>query len=494
MRVLVADAKLDSFKSEVIVVGMFSKEKSVPSSLKSVDDKLHGAISHVLKGKEFEGEFGQFFLISTIDKIPARNILLVGLGEQKDCTMEILRRIAGFSVKIVRDIFGVTSFATTLHELDVPKSSRDERAQVVAEGTVLGAYQYLKFKTVDKNKIKILEEVILVGNDVKDAVKKGVTLAECQCLVRDLANEPGSNLTPDALAKEAKKLEKLGVKVTVHDKKSIEKLGLKALLAVNRGSVIEPRFVIMEYNGGGKKKVALVGKGITFDSGGLDLKNADGMLTMKHDMCGAAVVIAAVKAAAELNLKTHLVGVFASTENMPGMDAYKPGDVVETYSGKTIEVLNTDAEGRVILSDALAYTEKVLKPDVMVDLATLTGAVTVALGSVCAGVMGRDDDLISKLIDAGQKTGERLWQLPFWREYHEQVKSDVADVRNLGLFAREAGSITAGAFLSAFVEKTPWAHIDIASVSWADVENGYTKKGGTGFGVRMLVKFLEDSR
>jgi leucyl aminopeptidase len=494
MRVLVADAKLDSFKSEVVVVGMFSKEKSVPSSLKSVDDKLHGAISHVLKGKEFEGEFGQFFLISTIDKIPARNILLVGLGEQKDCTMEILRRIAGFSVKIVRDIFGVTSFATTLHELDVPKSSRDERAQVVAEGTVLGAYQYLKFKTVDKNKIKILEEVILVGNDVKDAVKKGVTLAECQCLVRDLANEPGSNLTPDALAKEAKKLEKLGVKVTVHDKKSIEKLGLKALLAVNRGSVIEPRFVIMEYNGGGKKKVALVGKGITFDSGGLDLKNADGMLTMKHDMCGAAVVIAAVKAAAELNLKTHLVGVFASTENMPGMDAYKPGDVVETYSGKTIEVLNTDAEGRVILSDALAYTEKVLKPDVMVDLATLTGAVTVALGSVCAGVMGRDDDLISKLIDAGQKTGERLWQLPFWREYHEQVKSDVADVRNLGLFAREAGSITAGAFLSAFVEKTPWAHIDIASVSWADVENGYTKKGGTGFGVRMLVKFLEDSR
>lgn len=491
MKVRVVDEKLDSFKTEVIVVGMFTDEKALPSSLKNVDDKLHGAISHVLKGKEFEGEFGQFFLISTIDKIPARNILLVGLGDKKDCTLEILRRIAGFSVKIVRDLFGVTSFATTLHELDVPNASRDERAQSVAEGTVLGAYQYIKFKTVDRQKIKILDEVTLVGNGVAPSVKKGVILAQCQCLVRDLANEPGSNLTPDALAKEAKKLEKLGVKVTVHDKKSIERIGLNALLAVNRGSVNEPRFVIMEYDGGSKKKVALVGKGVTFDSGGLDLKNAEGMLTMKHDMCGAAVVIATLKAAAELKLKNNLVGVFASTDNMPGMDAYKPGDVVETYSKKTIEIANTDAEGRVILSDALAYTEKNLKPDAMIDLATLTGAVSVALGSVCAGVMGRDEKLISELLGAGQRTGERLWQLPFWREYHEQVKSEIADVRNLGIFAREAGSIIGGAFLSAFVEKTPWAHIDIASVSWSDIEFGYTKKGGTGFGVRMLVNFLE---
>src|SRR5574342_74412 len=488
MQVKVVDEKLDSFKTELIVVGLFSPAEKLPAELKAVDEKLNGAIAHAIKGKEFEGEWQQFRLISTLDKIPAKNILLFGLGKKEDANVEILRRAAGLSAKIVRDFCGITEYATTLHNRDV--GGREERAQAVAEGSVLGAYQYLKFKTVDKNKIKIISQVTLVGDGVHDSVKKGTVLAECTNLVRDLVNEPASNMKPVDLADEAKKLESLGVKVTVHDKKSIEKIGLTALLAVNRGSVNEPRFVIMKYSNGGKKKVAFVGKGITFDSGGLDIKPADGMVTMKEDMAGAATVIAAVRAAATLKLKVHVVGVFAATENMLGMDAYKPGDVVLAYNGKTIEIGNTDAEGRVILSDALSYTEKNVKPDVMVDLATLTGAVRIALGNVCAAVLSKDEKMVSHLIKSGTATGERLWQLPTWPEYNELVKSDIADVFNMSTIPRNAGTIVGAVFLSNFVEKTPWAHLDIAGVSWADADAEYIRKGGTGFGVRLLVHAL----
>ncbi len=491
MQVRVVDAKLDSFKTGLIVVGLFSPAEKLPAELKAVDEKLNGAIAHAIKGKEFEGEWQQFRVISTLDKIPAKNILLLGLGKKEEVNLEIVRRAAGISARIARDFCGITEYSTTLHNLDIAKTTRQERAQAVAEGSVLGAYQYIKFRTVDRDKIKIISQVTLVGDDVKESVNKGTVLGECANLVRDLVNEPASNMKPDDLAQEAKKLEKLGVKVTIYDKKAIEKIGLTALLAVNRGSVNEPRFVIMEYNGGGKKKVALVGKGITFDSGGLDIKPADGMLTMKEDMAGAATVLATIKAAALLKLKVHVVGVFAATENMLGMDAYKPGDVVIAYNGKTIEIANTDAEGRVILSDALAYTEKMIKPDAMVDIATLTGAVSIALGHVCAGVMGTETKLIDHLIMSGNATGERLWPFPFYAEYHEMVKSDIADVQNIGKIPRSAGSIMGGAFLAAFVEKTPWAHIDIAGVSWSEVDAEYVRKGGTGFGVRLLVHALE---
>lgn len=490
MEVQVVDAEFDSFDTELIVVGMFTPPE-LSSRLKKVDEKLYGAVSRVLKRKEFEGEYGQNRLISTLDKIPAKNILLLGLGKKEDADLELLRKAAGLSAKIVRDFCGVVDYSSVLHELDISGTTRQQRAQAVAEGSVLGTYQFLKFRTVDREKIKSVKRVTLVGNDVAAEVRKGVIIAECACLVRDLANEPASNRHPEELADVAKTQEKLGVKVTVYDKKGIEKLGLKALLAVNRGSVHEPRFVVMEYKGGGKK-VAIVGKGITFDSGGLDIKPDEGLLTMKHDLCGAAAVIASVRAAALLKLKINLIGVFAATENMPGMDAYKPGDIIVGYNGKTMEIANTDAEGRVVLSDALAYTEKNFKPDCMIDLATLTGACVVALGNVCAGIIGTDESLIKRLIDAGNATGERVWQLPFFREYHEQIKSDFADVRNLGIMRREAGAITAAAFLAAFVDKVPWAHLDIAGTSWSDQEIDYTKKGGTGFGVRLLVHFLEN--
>ena len=491
MEVRVVDSKVESVESELVAVGVTSPLKEVPQFLKKIDEKLGGAIAHVVKSRGFEGEFGQMRSIGTLGKIPAQNILLVGLGKESDLTKETLRKAAGFSARVIRDSLGITEFATALHDVDVPKTTLSERAQVVAEGTVLGSYQYIKYKTIDADKIKRIKSVALLGKGFDAQVKKGVTIAESANFVRDLQNEPASNLHPKEMAEHAQSLQKLGVKVTVYDKKQIEKMGLNALLAVNRGSMHEPRLVVMEYDGKAKKKIALIGKGITFDSGGLQIKPDEAMVTMKDDMSGAAVVMGAVRAAALLKLPVHVVGVFASTENMPGMDAYKPGDVIRTYSGKTIEIAHTDAEGRVILCDALAWTEKNIKPDVMVDLATLTGACVVALGSVCAGVMGKDQQLIGKLIDSGNATGERLWQLPFFKEYHDQVKSEIADFRNLGIIRKEAGAITAGAFLAQFIEKTPWAHIDIAGPAWSEFEQEYVRKGGTGFGVRLLVDFLE---
>jgi leucyl aminopeptidase len=493
MKIDVVNEKPDSFSTDLLVVGVFSPAL-LPSFLESIDEKLNGVISQIFRSGEFSGEWQQFRLISTLGKIPAKNILLLGLGKKELANMELLRKAAGFSVKIVRDFCGIVDFATTLHLSDL--GSKEECSQAVSEGSVLGSYQFIKYKTIDKEKIKSINSITLLGEDISLNVKKGFILSESANYVKDLVNEPGSNMKPETLALEALKLKKLGVKVTVFDKKAIEKLGLSALLAVNRGSVNEPRFVVMEYDGlssGNKgKKIAIVGKGITFDSGGLDIKNDESMLTMKNDMAGAATVIGVMKSCALLKSNVHLFGVFAATENMPGNDAYKPGDIVKTYSGKTIEVANTDAEGRVILSDALAYTDLVIKPDYIIDLATLTGACVVALGNVCAGVMGNDDSLIDSLLLSGQFTGERLWKLPLFQDYRDQVKSEVADVRNLGLYKRSAGAITAAAFLNAFVNNSRWAHIDIAGTAWSDFDFDYIKKGGTGFGVRVLFHAIEN--
>ncbi len=479
MKISAVDSKIESVKSDVLVLGFFAKDKSVLKKLKADFD--------------FD-EFRKWRLVSSGD-FSAKNVLVVCLGEKDKCDLDSLRKVAGFCTKLVRDKLDFNSFATNLHELDVPDTSLKERVQAVTEGVLLGNYRFDKYKTLDKDKRKELSEIIILTKE-KAVVENAKILAENVLLCRDLQNEPPSSLIPEVLAEEALKCKKLGVKVTVFDKKQIEKLGMNALLAVNSGSVNEPRFVIMEYNGGGKKKVALVGKGITFDSGGLDIKPADAMLAMKMDMSGAAVVLSAVRAAAMLKLPVNLVGVFAATENMPGQNAYKQGDIIKAYNDKTIEVMNTDAEGRVILADALSYTEKVIKPDAIVDIATLTGACMVALGSVCAGVMSREEGgkIVEQLEKSGYATYERVWRFPFWKEYHDQVKADFADVRNIGSVPKEAGAITAGTFLSAFVEKTPWAHIDIAGPAWAEKADAYLSKGGTGFGVRLLVHFLENFR
>jgi leucyl aminopeptidase len=477
--------------AEAVILGVFEgQQDGILSELNKLLDK---AVDHIIKKKEFTGEFGQLKLVNTLKKLPCEHVLLAGLGKRDEFTLEHLRRISGSAARALRDN-GIKAAATTLHTAATKKATLREQAQAVVEGTILGVYQFTKYKTQNRDKIKELKVLTLLETEkaTEEGARAGKIIADAQCWVRDLVNEPAMTLTPAKLADAALELKKLGVKVTVYDKKAIEKLGLNALLAVNRGSAQEPRFVTLEYKKGSGAPIAIVGKGITFDSGGLDIKPASYMGDMKSDMAGAATVIGTIKAIAELGLNANIVGVFASTENMPGCNAYKPGDVVAAYNGRTMEIGNTDAEGRVILSDALAYTEKNFKPKYIVDLATLTGACVVALGYAAAGVMSKDAALVNKLKLAGETSGERLWELPMYDDYKENVKSDIADVYNIpGGKGYEAGAIAGAWFLQHFVDKTPWAHIDIAGPAWSIEKKHYWDKGGTGFGLRMLVEFLK---
>ncbi len=482
------------FPTEAVVLGAFEpKPDGLLDELNKILDK---AIEPIIRKKEFTGEFGQMKLINTLKKLPCENVLLVGLGKRDEFTLEHLRRVSGSASRALRDN-GIKHFATTLHSIPTKKATLREQAQAVTEGTILGVYQFTKYKTLNRDKIKTISRMTLLDADnaAEDGGRVGKIIADAQSWVRDLTNEPAMTLTPTKLAEQALELRKLGVKVTVYDKKQIEKIGLNALLAVNRGSAEEPRFIILEYKKGTGQPVAIVGKGITFDSGGLDIKPAQYMEGMHGDKAGAAAVLGTMKAVAELELPVHVIGVVPTTENMTGGAAYKPGDVVTAYNGKTMEIGNTDAEGRVILSDALAYAEKNFKPKYIVDLATLTGACVIALGYAAAGVMSKDPALINRLKEAGEAAGERLWELPMFEDYKDYVKSEVADVRNIpGNKGYEAGAIAGAWFLQYFVEKTPWAHIDIAGPAWSIDRKHYMERGATGFGVRLLIEFLKKVR
>ncbi len=493
MNLKIEQGKPEQIQTELLIIGAY--EEGLGKIGKNIDKILNKEITKAIEKKEFTAEPGQIKILSTVGKLKPRNVFVIGLGKKDKLTLDAIKKAISMSTKIARDTIGVKNFATTIHYNETKdKNSLQEKVQAVTEGIILGNYQFLKYKTQELDKIKKLEKaIILVDKKEKqfeEALEKGKITAESIIFTRDLVNEPGSELTPEEFAKRTKKeCEKHGIKVTIFDKKQIEKKGLNGLLAVDRGSVNEPRFIILEY-GKSKKSLALVGKGVTFDSGGLDLKPVKAMETMKEDMAGAAATVGTILAAARLKLPLHLYGVIGLTENMPGSNAYKPGDIVKTYSGKTIEILNTDAEGRVTLADSLAYAEKELKPDAIIDLATLTGACVVALGSVASAVLG-DKKLIEGLNEASKASGEKIWELPLWEEYMLQVKSDIADVRNTGMYSGEAGTITAAAFLKNFIKKTPWAHIDIAGTAYTNEEKELTKKGGTGWGVKLLIKFLE---
>lgn len=323
----------------------------------------------------------------------------------------------------------------------------------------------------------------------------GIIIGRSVVYARNLVNGPGGVITPAYLGEEAEAMGKrLGLKVTVLGTDELVKQGFGGIMAVGGASVNEPRFIVMEYGEAAEDKptICLAGKGITFDSGGLNIKPAGAMEMMKSDMGGSATVLGAMQALAELQLPLHVVGIISAAENMPGSKAYRPGDVVKTLSGKTIEILNTDAEGRVILSDGLFYAQR-YKPDAIIEFSTLTGAMIIALGAHASGVMATDQTLADRLITAGEESGERVWQLPLWDEYREMIKSDIADIKNLGDKAGAAGSITAGAFLAAFVGDYPFAHVDIAGTGWLDKpKKSYQEKGGQGVGVRLVIEMLRN--
>lgn len=396
-----------------------------------------------------------------------------------------------------------TSIFIDFSEVKEFKSSVTEAKAIgaLAEGLLLGNYDYDDYKTVKKaknsDKPKLSKVYIFTSSNDKKSketeLEKGVILSTTQNFVRNLVNAPSNELTPAELANRSKSsAKKYGFSCTVLNKKKITELKMGGLLGVNKGSVNEPVFIIAEHKAKAKnaKTVVLVGKAITFDTGGISIKPAAGMGEMKGDMAGGAAVIGAVEAAARLNLNVNVIGLIPSTDNMPSGSAMCPGDILTSMSGLTIEVDNTDAEGRLILCDGLFYARR-YKPDYLIDLATLTGACVVSLAHLAAGLMSNNEDLTKKLFESGLTTNERLWQLPMWEEYDELIKSDVADVKNVG--GRWGGAITAGKFLQRFVEpKQAWAHLDIAGPSYYDGAHSYTPKGGTGFGVRLLIDFMEN--
>ncbi len=447
---------------------------------------------HALSKKQFIGKPGQVFSATTQGKASFKRLLLVGMGKEDEFVLDYARRAAGTAVRY-SEAMKCASLSIMLPGVPGAKGfDQSDIAQAVAEGAVLSGYKFLEFKT-KKDEFFDVEKVTLIsGQDFSDAVKKGVALATAQNYVRNLDEFPANIMTPQKVAEAAKVLAKekrLSVKVL--EKKDLQKLGMNAFLGVNSGSALDPKLVVLEYNAGKKLPFySIVGKGITFDSGGISLKPSKGMEEMKYDKTGALVVLGVFKAVAELGLPIRLLGLMPLTENMPSGSAQKPGDIVKAYNGKTIEVLNTDAEGRLILADALAYAAA-QKPDAIIDLATLTGAILVALGRAGAGLFSNDDALSSAIEKAGLKTYERVWRFPLWPEYIELMKSDIADLKNIS-GEGEAGSITAAVFLKEFIGECKWAHLDIAGVDMISRPHPYLGKGASGIGVRLVVETLKN--
>ena len=461
-----------------------------------LDEKLGGLIKEVIDGGDFEGKLNQIAIIYTRGAIPAKRVVLTGLGKRGEVDMEKLRGVFSKAAQQIRGL-NIKKFATTLDfGLSIPKTVLTE---AVVEGVYLGLYQFTSFKTLERDKIKELKEVVIIEEqrkavpEIKAAVTTAETICGAVCFVRDLVSTPANELTPSDLAREAEAIaaERKKVRVKILDVKEMKELGMNALLGVSSGSCQPPKLIILEYRGGkrGQPPVALVGKGLTFDSGGISIKPSEKMDEMKTDMSGGAAVMGTIMAVSDLNLPVNVVGLIPATENLPGGKAYKPGDILKSLSGQTIEVLNTDAEGRLILADALTYAGR-YKPAVIIDIATLTGACIIALGENVIGLMGTDDKLKERIKTAAETTNERVWELPLWEEYHDLIKSDVADFKNSG--GRSAGTITAAAFLSKFVGDYPWAHLDIAGPAWLGKEKPYIPKGASGVGVRLLVRLLRE--
>jgi leucyl aminopeptidase len=479
-----APAKVNA---DVLVVPVFSGRVLGPGG-KAVDTALGGTLEAFMAEAGFEGKAEEILAVPA-GKLGAKAALLVGLGDKKSVSADRLRRAAA---AVVRRSPRAKTVATTLLDAVPSGGDRAAAAQALAEGAALGAYKFLRYK--QKSDAPALERLVVLSKK-EDAVQKGldrgVAVAAAVAWARDLVNEPAGAMTPIQLAEEARRAaEQGGLEYEVLDEVEIANQGLGGLLGVSLGSDQPPRLVKLTYTPKGKSTgtVALVGKGITFDSGGLSLKTADGMETMKTDMSGAAAVIGAMSVLRAAGVSAKVIGFVPTTENMPGGRAIKPGDVLKIRNGKTVEVLNTDAEGRLILADGLSLAVEE-KPDAIIDLATLTGACVVALGMKMAGLMGNDESWIGQVRGAADRAGEPVWPLPLPEEYRKDLDSEIADLKNI-TGTRGGGALTAGLFLSEFAGDVPWAHLDIAGPARASGDDGYIAKGGTGYGVRTLVEVL----
>ena len=496
MKIQVRKGSLAEVPTQAAIVAHFEDDARAGGAAAKLDKKSGGLIAEVISGGDVTGRLNRLCVVYPRGSVQAKRIVIVGLGKRIDFSLERLRGAFATAAQHVRSL-NVTEMSTTL-DFGAVSLPIDLVAEAVVEGVILGLYQFTPFKTIDRDDIREISEFTILDADegavklIRSAAKTAEIIAESVTFARDIVSAPANEMTPTDLANEAKESARgKNIQCKILETEEIRALGMNALLGVAAGSEQPPKLIIMEYRGGKKSSpvIALVGKGLTFDSGGISIKPSEKMDQMKSDMAGGAAVIATVRAAAELGLPVNLVGLVPATENLPGGKAYKPGDILKTLSGKTVEVVTTDAEGRLILADALTYVGR-YKPAVIIDLATLTGACIVALGDHVIGMLGTDDELMKEIREAADFTGERVWELPLWEEYNELIKGDAADYRNSG--GRPGGAITAAAFLEKFTGGYPWAHLDIAGPAWLSKDKPYCPKGASGVGVRLLVQFLRN--
>ena len=497
MEIKVVAGDVSQQKVGAIVVNLFEGVKSPGGATGAVDRALDGVISKLIEEGEIKGKKGEVTLIHTLDKMVPSRVLVAGLGKSSEFTLNTARSVVAESCRYLRRI-GVDNVATIMHGAGIGGLDTKDSGQALAEGAIMGLYRFDKYKGEGEERRDIRELTVVEVDSgkvpgLREGVAEGTIIADAVNLCRDMANEPANFMTPTQMAELALEVSQdSGLEIEVLDRPQMAELGMGALLGVAQGSEEPPKFIILRYRGDvedPENTLGLLGKGITFDSGGISIKPAANMGAMKGDMAGGASVILAMKAIGQLKPKVNVTGIVPATENMPGGRAQRPGDVVRAMNGKTIEIDNTDAEGRLVLADAVAYARSIgLRR--LVDVATLTGAINVALGNICTGAFGNDQSFTERVVAAGNKVGEKIWQLPTYQEYTEQYKSDIADIKNTG--GRGAGSITGAMIIGEFSGDASWVHLDIASTSRVDKDSGYNPKGATGLPVRTLVALARD--
>ena len=477
-------------KKTAMLCGFVLENSDKILGLQNINSKITASIKQSIN--DMGGVFGKLSVIPTIGTSTQR-ILLAGLGKKENFTNDTIRFVSGKIAQKAKELklkeFTIIAPPSSLIE---PVSSVSQ----IVEGCKMSLYKFEKYKSKKENTIPNLTILISKSEKISNAIKNAVVISEGVIYTKSIANLPPNECTPTTLANFARIIaKKNNMKCNIISKTDLKKRGFGGITAVGQGSKNEPKLIILEHNRGSKneKPIVLVGKAVTFDTGGISLKPGEKMDEMKFDKCGGCTVIGIMKAVSELKLPINLVGIIPSVENMPGGEAYRPGDIIKLYNGKTAEILNTDAEGRIILADALSYGEKQYSPKAIIDFATLTGACIIALGTNIAGIVSNNEKLTEKIIESSKRTTEEIWNLPLNDDYMDMIKSDVADMKNIAI-GRAAGTITAAAFLRNAIENTPWVHIDIAGVAWTQIatkEKPYNPKGATGFGVRLILDYLQ---
>lgn len=499
MNIRAVAGDLISLETGGVIVNLFEGVTRPGGATGAIDAALDRAITRLIAEREVRGKRGELTLIHTLGKLPSSRVIVAGLGKQEGFTADVVRQVMAGAARFLRKL-NIRRAATIAHGAGIGGMDPLLSGQAIAEGALLGLYTFRKYKsTPEDDADQDVEELLVVEQDagkvalLQRGIEKGQLLAQAAIIARDLSNEPANVLTPTELAERARQVaESAGLEFSILERPQMAELGMGALLAVAAGSHQPPKLIVMRYRGDSanpSNNLALCGKGITFDSGGISIKPAEGMSAMKGDMAGGAAVIGAMKAIAGLQPKINVMALIPATENMPGGGATRPGDVVKGMTGKSVEIDNTDAEGRLVLADTIGYARQHGQRRI-VDVATLTGAAVVALGNTTSAVMGNNQALIDRVIRAGEAAGERFWQLPMFEEYRELINSPIADVKNSG--GRPAGSITGAYFIKEFAGDTPWVHLDIAGTARTDKERGYIVSGHTGVPARTLVHLVMD--